>query len=90
MVKYNSFCLSLLSPVFHKMLRGDFKEKTDKRIELDDGEENALRKVMELACGCEEGVRVRGVGDMMELGVIADQYGMEAVVSAVEDVIMRI
>ena len=41
-MKYNSFCLSLLSPVFHKMLYGDFKKKTDRRIELDDGEEKAL------------------------------------------------
>ena len=88
MVKYNSFCLSLLSPVFHKMLCGDFKEKTDRRIELDDDEEKALRKVMELACGCEDGVRVRGVGDMMDLGATADQYGMEAVVSAVEEAVV--
>ena len=89
MVKYNSFCLSLQSPVFPKMLCGDFKEKTDKRIELDDGEEKALRTVMELACGCEEGVRMRGVGDMMELGAIADKYGMEAVVFAVEEAVVR-
>ena len=32
---------------------------------------------------------MRGVGDMMQLGAIADQYGMEAVVSAVEEAVVR-
>ena len=64
MVKHNSFCLSLLSPVFHKMLCFNFKEKTNRQIKLDDWKEMALRTVMELACWCEEGVRVRGVGGM--------------------------
>ena len=53
-------------------------------------DERALRKVMELACGCKGGVSVRDVQEMVVLGAVADQYGMEAVVSAVEDAIVRI
>ena len=65
------------------------KESIDRRIELDDNEERALRKVVELACGCSGGVRVRDVQEMIRLGLLADQYGMEAVVSAVEEAIVR-
>ena len=32
---------------------------------------------------------MRGGGDMMQLGAIADQYGMEAVVSAVEEAVVN-
>ena len=52
-------------------------------------DEGAVRKVMELACGCKGGVRVRDVQEMVVLGAVADQYGMEAVVSAVEEAIVR-
>ena len=45
--------------------------------------------MMELVCGCKGGVRVRDVQEMVVLGAVADQYGMEAVVSAVEDAIVR-
>ena len=45
----------------------------------------AVRKVIELACGCKGGVGVRDLQEMVVLGAVADQYGMEAVVSAVEE-----
>ena len=84
MVKYSAFCLSLMSPFFHKTLCGPFKEATERQMVLQE-DERAVRKVMELACGCKGGVCVRDVEEMVVLGAVADQYGMEAVVSAVED-----
>ena len=87
-VKYSAFCLSLMSPFFHKTICGPFKEGTERQMVLGE-DESAVRKVMELACGCKGGVRVRDVQEMMQLGAVADQYGMEAVVSAVEEAIVR-
>ena len=88
MVKYSAFCLSLMSPFFHKTLCGPFKEATERQMVLQE-DERAVRKVMELACGCKGGVCVRDAEEMVVLGAVADQYGMEAVVSAVEDAIVR-
>ena len=87
-VKYSAFYLSLMSPFFHKTLCGPLKEATERQMVLQE-DERAVRKVMELVCGCKGGVRVRDVQEMVVLGAVADQYGMEAVVSAVEEAIVR-
>ena len=75
--------------MFHKIVCGGFKEETDRRIELIDEEAEALQKLLLLACGEEGGVSVSGIEEMIELGTIADLYGMEAVVSAIEEAIAR-
>ena len=80
MVKYSAFCLNLMSPFFHKTLCGPFKEGTERQIGLQE-DERAVRKVMELACGCKGGVSVKNLQEILLLGAVADQYGMEAVVS---------
>ena len=77
-----------MNPFFHKTLCGPFREGTERQIRLQE-DERELRNVMELACGCKGGVSVRDLQEMVLLGSIADQYGMEAAVSAVEDAIVR-
>ena len=80
--------LSLMSPFFHKTLCGPFKESTERQMVLQE-DERAVRKVMELECRCKGGVSVRDLQEMVLLGAVAGQYGMEAVVSVMEDVIVR-
>ena len=73
-----------MSPFLHKTLFGPFKEGTERQVvpEEDEGavpeeDEGAVRKVMELACGRKGGVHVRDVQEMVRLGAVADQSGME-------------
>ena len=78
-----------MSPFFHKALCGPYKEGTERQMVLQE-DERAVRTVILLACGCKGGVSVRDLQEMVLLGAVADQYGTEAVASAVEDAIVRI
>ena len=72
-VKYSAFCLSLMSPVFRRMICGTYKERADRRVQLDADEERLLRLAMDLSCGREEGAVASDLGEMLRLGAFADR-----------------
>ena len=71
------------------MVCGSFRESAEKHILLDDADERALRHVMDLACGCPDGVQVGDVREMVMVGVFADRYQMAEVAGVVEEAILR-
>ena len=88
-IRSSAFCLSLISPVFRTMVCGSFKERAEKRLEIKDEDERALRLAIDLACGREGGVQVVDLREMAGLGAFADRYGMVEVAAAVEEAMVR-
>ena len=79
-VKHSALCLSLISPIFRKMICGSFRERTERQMRLEEEE---------LSCGLEKGVPVTDLEEMIRLAIFADRYEMAEVAAAVEDAIRR-
>ena len=79
--------LSLVSPVFQKMVCGDFKEGSSKEMKLEDVNEGAFGKVLRLACS--ESVEVKDVAEAVELAQLADRYQMGLVAEELTEAVRR-
>ena len=79
----NSVLLCMISPVCQATLVGGFGNQTERRLELGEGEIGPFRRVLELALGV--AVPAEGVAEAVEIGRVANFYGVEEVRWAVED-----
>ncbi len=85
----SGFLLSMVSPVIHKQLCGNFLEGHQKRIEICDVNEMDFRAVLDLWCGkldceCDELEKV------MQLASIADRFEITDLSLTLEAVIQRL
>ena len=78
--------MCLISPVFHKMVCSDFREHSERKIELGDQEETVMRRVLDLACG--RPVQARDLADALALAAFAHRYQLTEVVAAVEQAVL--
>ena len=87
----SGFLLSLLSRVWHRELCGGFREATERRLVLEDVSPIAFRKVMGLACcvGGGGATRTTGLGEVVELALLADRYEVVAVRDVLEAAAIR-
>ena len=83
-IKANSFLLSLISPVLHKMLCGQFVEGDRRRVTFPDIDERNFADVVDLWCGAES-LDELSVAAMLQLGNTADRFLMTEVASALEE-----
>ena len=75
--------LSLISPVFHRMICGHFKEGSTKQLDLEGVESQLFQKVLKMACGVPE-ISVAGINEALQLAALADRFGMPDVRDAAE------
>ena len=85
-VRANGFLLSMASPVLHKMICGNFREGTTRRLSLEDVDGDAFESVLKLCCG-KEG-RAEQLGDVMVMASVADRLEMLEVCAALEAAII--
>ena len=76
--KASGFLLSILSPVWRAKLCGDIGSKTRWQLALDGGEAGLFRQLVALGSGAAVTME-GGLGEVMELGLMADRYQVEAV-----------
>jgi hypothetical protein len=88
LVKASGCLLSMLSPVWRAKLCRGFSADSRWRLELEDSDLSSFGQILELFSGLQVKL-VGGIKELMELGRIADLYGMEDVLHAVEDEAMR-
>ena len=81
-IQLSGFLLSLLSPYFHRMICGSFREGAHKQLELTDVSLKTFECLLELACtsSCE----VASLSALVELARLADLYQMSEVRNALE------
>ena len=88
LVKASGSLLSLLSPVWRAKLCRGFSANSRWRLELENSDLLSFRHILELFSGLPVKL-AGGINELMELGRMADQYGMEDVLHAVEEEAMR-
>ena len=89
--KANSFLLSLLSPVLHKMICGSFVESSSKKIELHDVDYLIFSKVLDVWYGkqsLKSHTETTNIHELLQLGDLADRFQISEVVLAVEEAII--
>ena len=79
--------MSLVSPVFHRMICGHFKERSSKRLELENVDQAEFAKLLELSCG--KTVSVGDLRDLMSLASLADLWQVLEVRDELEKEIVR-
>jgi hypothetical protein len=87
----SGFLLSLISRVWHRELCGGFREATERRLILEDVQPTAFRKVVGLACcaGGGHAITTTGLGEVVELALLADRYEVVAVRDVLEAAAVR-
>ena len=85
--KASGFLLSILSPVWRAKLCGDIGGDARWQLALDGGEAGLFRKLVALGSGAAVTVE-GGLGGVLELGLMADRYQVEAVQRAVEEAVV--
>ena len=87
----NSFALSLLSPVLHKMVCGSFRESEQKVVELQDVDARSFLKVFNLWC-CRAVMLDSevNVDELRQLATVADRFQItEQVLALLEETMMK-
>ena len=80
-----------MSRVWHRELCGGFREAAERRLVLEDVSPVAFRKVMGLACcaGGSGATTTTGLGEVVELALLADRYEVVAVRDVLEAAAIR-
>ena len=86
-LKASGCLLSLLSPVWRAKLCRGFSKESRWQLKLEESDAANFGKILDLFSGL--GTEVAGIHELMDLGRMADQYGMDDVLSTVEDEAMR-
>ena len=84
--RVSAFLLCLVSPVLHKLLCGQFKERASKEIELLETEALEFQLMIDLACGHE--IKDNGhASTLIKVAELADRYELIEVVSMLDDLL---
>jgi hypothetical protein len=88
-VETNTFLICLISPVLHKLVCGQFKERASRQLELPETDAAAFQMMIDLACGREINDCIE-ISTLIKIAELADQFGMDEVVSMLDDVISEL
>jgi hypothetical protein len=87
-VQTNSFLICLASPVVRKMLCGDFSERIGNKLSLDDVDERAFIKTLDVWCGRNDCQEV-DLEEVQLLASVAGRFQMTEVKSVLEEALME-
>ena len=85
-VKASAFLLCLVSPVFHKLLCGEFKERATRKIDLPEIDKAEFQIMIDLVCGKEINEIVE-ISTLITVAELADRFALVEVVAMLDDII---
>jgi hypothetical protein len=79
----SAYLLSLISPVFYRMVCGHFQEKNTRQLNLECVDRASFQKLLSLACGVND-ISVADLDELLALAALADRFGIPEVREAAE------